>query len=130
MIRRPTTSTRTDTLFPDTTLFRSRDCTVLGSCGSPCQAWSRRHAADRCANRSAPSNRDAPGRRSRWRRHWSETGIDRAWAAVRTFRVRHRWEEHTSELQSLMRISYAFFCLKKTTLFEYITFLISKRFQE
>src|SRR3546814_1658500 len=68
MIRRPPRSTRTDTLFPYTTLFRSPWC-----------------KARRCGPHRAGS---------------SDT---------------HRWrsEEHTSELQSLMRISYAVFCLKK-----------------
>src|SRR3546814_13421921 len=90
MRRRPPRSTRTDTLFPYTTLFRScarsrnrRDgaCRRRGRCGS------RLH---RCC--------DARGDRSR---RWSPC------------RNRGRSEEHTSELQSLMRISYAVFCLKK-----------------
>src|SRR3546814_2298105 len=76
MIRRPPRSTRTDTLFPYTTLFRSPAC-GLGRC--------------RCPRRGSPS----PGAASRWRGS------------------RRRSEEHTSELQSLMRISYAVFCLKK-----------------
>src|SRR3546814_7298146 len=76
MIRRPPRSTRTDTLFPYTTLFRSA----------------------RPATDSACARRDAwPGRRApRFRRTADQ-----------------RSEEHTSELQSLMRISYAVFCLKK-----------------
>src|SRR3546814_3738530 len=81
MIRRPPRSTRTDTLFPYTTLFRSP------STGRP---KSRR----RCAT---PTCR-AP---STCRK-----------AASSAIAVR-RSEEHTSELQSLMRISYAVFCLKK-----------------
>src|SRR3546814_12062424 len=73
MRRRPPRSTRTDTLVPYTTLFRSPGsapvrCGPRGRCG--------RHGAGRCRRRS-------------------------------------RSEEHTSELQSLMRISYAVFCLKK-----------------
>src|SRR3546814_8039705 len=81
MIRRPPRSTRTDTLFPYTTLFRS----------------------------CAPRDRAEPGPRrpaDRWRR-CAGSGFPR-----RSSR-RHRSEEHTSELQSLMRISYAVFCLKK-----------------
>src|SRR3546814_9610513 len=70
MIRRPPRSTRTDTLFPYTTLFRSPI-----SAAAPCGTWKR-----------AGSSSSRLGRRS---------------------------EEHTSELQSLMRISYAVFCLKK-----------------
>src|SRR3546814_12641631 len=81
MIRRPPRSTRTDTLFPYTTLFRSPGCR-----GRP--RWSAR---------SPPPGR-APRRRCRDRRRRCLPG---------------RSEEHTSELQSLMRISYAVFCLKK-----------------
>src|SRR3546814_9472603 len=77
MIRRPPRSTRTDTLFPYTTLFRSR-------------------IAD--AERAAAGGYRA-GERGECRRRWHGTGM--------------RSEEHTSELQSLMRISYAVFCLKK-----------------
>src|SRR3546814_13667488 len=80
MIRRPPRSTRTDTLFPYTTLFRSRSCRT--GCAS-----SRFSALSRCGSiRSAPTAISTASRRS---------------------------EEHTSELQSLMRISYAVFCLKK-----------------
>src|SRR3546814_12938554 len=78
MIRRPPRSTRTDTLFPYTTLFRS-----------PAHALARVHAG---------------------------VGVQRTQQAHRTIDplLDHlRSEEHTSELQSLMRISYAVFCLKK-----------------
>src|SRR3546814_1239593 len=79
MIRRPPRSTRTDTLFPYTTLFRSvRDEDARG--GEP-------HEYDR------------------------ETRADERRDEAR--RAGDRSEEHTSELQSLMRISYAVFCLKK-----------------
>src|SRR3546814_5976085 len=74
MIRRPPRSTRTDTLFPYTTLFRSR----------------------RRVSRGRGRRRGRGGQRCQC-------------AAVQIFRS----EEHTSELQSLMRISYAVFCLKK-----------------
>src|SRR3546814_18384662 len=87
MIRRPPRSTRTDTLFPYTTLFRSR-----------CQ----RH-------------REHRRHRPRDRRHQGAARCLHAGSAERQ-RVgapAHRSEEHTSELQSLMRISYAVFCLKK-----------------
>src|SRR3546814_1126076 len=79
MIRRPPRSTRTDTLFPYTTLFRSRPSRAAPS------------PACLCASR--------PPRRSTYR--------------ARARKSRARSEEHTSELQSLMRISYAVFCLKK-----------------
>src|SRR3546814_1343662 len=84
MIRRPPRSTRTDTLFPYTTLFRSpsRDGSL------------RADVPLRGAHRRAP--RPDPQGDGRTRR-----------------RRRARSEEHTSELQSLMRISYAVFCLKK-----------------
>src|SRR3546814_11950506 len=76
MIRRPPRSTRTDTLFPYTTLFRS--------------------STSSCA--SSGSSKQSP--------------IDGI--STTTYRRLHsRSEEHTSELQSLMRISYAVFCLKK-----------------
>src|SRR3546814_8017238 len=71
MIRRPPRSTRTDTLFPYTTLFRS---------------WSFTATNRRSSSTSRPALPPRAGPRS---------------------------EEHTSELQSLMRISYAVFCLKK-----------------
>src|SRR3546814_12943575 len=96
MIRRPPRSTRTDTLFPYTTLFRS----------------SRR----RTIRMSAVSTRLAPFRRNleflgRWLRNPRAVG-----AVVPSSRSLARSEEHTSELQSLMRISYAVFCLKKKTI--------------
>src|SRR3546814_13867320 len=74
MIRRPPRSTRTDTLFPYTTLFRS-------NLYSPSLSSRQLRASDQFTK-------------------FSEWGISRS-------------EEHTSELQSLMRISYAVFCLKK-----------------
>src|SRR3546814_4983630 len=104
MIRRPPRSTRTDTLFPYTTLFRSasEDRTVRphqqGSAEARLQVR-RQHnrlcvpAGGRCHQRSS-----------------------RQLSAIQSLspeKVR-RSEEHTSELQSLMRISYAVFCLKKT----------------
>src|SRR3546814_3393696 len=79
MIRRPPRSTRTDTLFPYTTLFRS-------PLPSPCR---HRRGPGPCGPRRHPCRRRSRRRRS------------------------GRSEEHTSELQSLMRISYAVFCLKK-----------------
>src|SRR3546814_8980769 len=135
MVRRPPRSTRTDTLFPYTTLFRSHPALpAVGDagdgahclCGRPasrpfgrarpvdgglCQGlWPasaararadlrlqqerRADAAPRAAQRGVPAR--APQRRGRQRRQ----------VAIRS-------EEHTSELQSLMRISYAVFCLKK-----------------
>src|SRR3546814_2714141 len=88
MIRRPPRSTRTDTLFPYTTLFRSH----TGRRGST-RAGHRRTAVRRLEDQRGAPRADAERPR-----------ITRS-------------EEHTSELQSLMRISYAVFCLKKKTKF-------------
>src|SRR3546814_12623830 len=91
MIRRPPRSTRTDTLFPYTTLFRSRKRYLY-----------------RCAQKNAGNLAMVCHRPSN----------DRV-SAVSSARIlvasspSSRSEEHTSELQSLMRISYAVFCLKK-----------------
>src|SRR3546814_16998731 len=95
MLRRPPRSTRTDTLFPYTTLFRSmgyeatmflleRGVRLTGTDG-----WSW----------DAPFSHTAT-------RYEADHDASIIW---------ERSEEHTSELQSLMRISYAVFCLKKTT---------------
>src|SRR3546814_6195924 len=94
MIRRPPRSTRTDTLFPYTTLFRS-----------------------------LPSNRKKATRNAPWAmRLWSECRLLsrclKVFKSTQELRIPghgdfQRSEEHTSELQSLMRISYAVFCLKK-----------------
>src|SRR3546814_13617904 len=83
-IRRPPRSTRTDTLFPYTTLFRS----AAGQYGHKC----------RCGI--------ALAREEQSRTRGGARGVE-------AHRERRRSEEHTSELQSLMRISYAVFCLKK-----------------
>src|SRR3546814_10650473 len=84
MIRRPPRSTRTDTLFPYTTLFRSVGCRARDG-----------------ARRAGAAGGGADGARGA--------------RARRNARHGRRSEEHTSELQSLMRISYAAFCLKKKT---------------
>src|SRR3546814_9002263 len=88
MIRRPPRSTRTDTLFPYTTLFRSGDdgFMYVGS-DSGCSCYTFGDGLDEIERVSS----------------WQEAAS----------RARTRSEEHTSELQSLMRISYAVFCLKK-----------------
>src|SRR3546814_5909363 len=98
MIRRPPISTRTDTLFPYTTLFRSPSFVCgrnasLNGCSVPIISKS-----DTGSNTMVSISASCP----------------RARAALRS-------EEHTSELQSLMRISYAVFCLKKKKKKHYIT---------
>src|SRR3546814_10894645 len=115
MRRRPPRSTRTDPLFPDTTLFRSvldvpppydvvtlrevgdafaHACAIAGESGAGTLVWVGRYDLAEFAVVLEPEETLA--------------------AARRAFYV-GRSEEHTSELQSLMRISYAVFCLKKTT---------------
>src|SRR3546814_6869069 len=81
MIRRPPRSTRTDTLFPYTTLFRS-GCVAVFACLLLLHLF------------------------------WGATNCERKRELLCTI-LDGRSEEHTSELQSLMRISYAVFCLKK-----------------
>src|SRR3546814_13811110 len=93
MMRRPPRSTRTDTLFLYTTLFRSV----------------RRHGARARSRQPRHAGRNRPGGGQQGR------SAERGAAAIR-HRRRGRSEEHTSELQSLMRISYAVFCLKKKKL--------------
>src|SRR3546814_7150772 len=124
MVRRPPRSTRTDTLFPSTTLFRSSESSgrrermavgdVAPTCGSALvdrhvvavfRAGVVRARADDLAvfalldhvRAPAGGTGDHEQRREHRRRHAHHV----------------RSEEHTSELQSLMRISYAVFCLKK-----------------
>src|SRR3546814_9372184 len=99
MIRLPPRSTRTDTLFPYTTLFRAQ---------GRCEA----HLAGRAARAVDDDAFDIVG----GRRAGIALDLDIAEAVIGEMRLEHRSEEHTSELQSLMRISYAVFCLKKNNL--------------
>src|SRR3546814_2274494 len=98
MIRRPPRSTRTDTLFPYTTLFRSAAVPNPDSDGRaiPCRCH-RSRASRPSRTRGADRDQKVP-------RHGASLHAEMS-----------RSEEHTSELQSLMRISYAVFCLKKKT---------------
>src|SRR3546814_7533562 len=104
MIRRPPRSTRTDTLFPDTTLFRSTG----------------EHPQKRGHHRAQAEDERLlrPGDREQGKAHCVEHphGVAKRLDQGRPEEAeqpRRRSEEHTSELQSLMRISYAVFCLKK-----------------
>src|SRR3546814_9864375 len=122
MIRRPPRSTRTDTLFPYTTLFRSR--------------WRRPSVAALDAA-AGPWLAPDPALAERMRAFLDGLGpglkVGISWRSMRLTEMRNahypglaalapllavpgvrRSEAHTSELQSLMRTSYAFFCLKKT----------------
>src|SRR3546814_13764456 len=93
MIRRPPRSTRTDTLFPYTTLFRSAEETIEETFSF--YRLPRRH-----------------------HKHMKSTNmLERFNEEIRRRTYDVRSEEHTSELQSLMRISYAVFCLKTYILF-------------
>src|SRR3546814_3366716 len=115
MIRRPPRSTLTDTLFPYTTLFRSAPITMTMSGFSSV----RRFMLCRIAS-ADPENQRLP------RRCWAGTeatyepsigDMRQVWEMCRSRLCDlYRSEEHTSELQSLMRISYAVFCLKKKNL--------------
>src|SRR3546814_5511955 len=107
MIRRPPRSTRTDTLFPYTTLFRSIiDDTVLKNLdkGRAFVRMGRLQHVRQFLRHVEAARNEARARSQREGRRLRRT-VDRA--------IGRRSEEHTSELQSLMRISYADFCLKK-----------------
>src|SRR3546814_10373819 len=104
MRRRPPRSTRTDTLFPYTTLFRSGPSLVL-------LQHPQRLAEDDARLDGAGALARAGDRRVRG----EDAGRGRAVHQGRS-------EEHTSELQSLMRISYAVFCLKKKIYSNEITY--------
>src|SRR3546814_8326634 len=103
MIRRPPRSTRTDTLFPYTTLCRSH-CRYRAGCTR------RRLSGAQYRDLGAdPRTADAPPVPCARRLLHQRLAV----AAEDVGCDPHRSEEHTSELQSLMRISYAVFCLKK-----------------
>src|SRR3546814_1053325 len=109
MIRRPPISTRTDTLFPYTPPFRSsrRRPSRAGADGFRCgphDAYAGRQGPCLAVRAEGAQRRDARRDRIVPRDH---EGASCA--------LHRRSEEHTSELQSLMRISYAVFCLKKKT---------------
>src|SRR3546814_4180833 len=99
MIRRPPRSTRTDTLFPYTTLFRSTEGLTFRVMTN-----TTRNAYFDVARQYKPF-------------YYEMLGIDRSGDYLLNIlneeTGEERSEEHTSELQSLMRISYAVFCLKK-----------------
>src|SRR3546814_5567345 len=107
MIRRPPRSTRTDTLFPYTTLVRANR-----KLGKPTTRPERSKTRKR--PRTLRQSRDNPAPTSRCRRSTQKQTNPRANSnSPRNNGCDRRSEEHTSELQSLMRISYAVFCLKK-----------------
>src|SRR3546814_10352701 len=102
MVRLPPISTRTDTPFPYTTLFRSGRAATIGGnmdAGRYQRLRTRDHHLHRCAGLTG--RQQQPDERN-------QTRDDRDALHVRS-------EEHTSELQSLIRISYAVFCMNKKT---------------
>src|SRR3546814_5064043 len=113
MIRVPPRSTRTDTLFPYTTLFRSYRQTMV-------EVLERRDPREQVVVPDAEDRAAAGHIEGRPLNHLARRGaqirvsreqIERCVLSIERNAVRS--EEHTSELQSLMRISYAVFCLKK-----------------
>src|SRR3546814_6549575 len=112
MIRRPPRSTRTDTLFPYTTLFRSRFSAgitrniLYRNVAEPRRRDVGKHPGFVILHRVQGNGDSADAAVSLCRKFIRISGtINAAWKV--------RSEEHTSELQSLMRISYAVFCLQK-----------------
>src|SRR3546814_2950855 len=127
MLRRPPRSTRTDTLFPYTTLFRSADedrarhqlrtgraAAARRGAGLGFRSRPRRRAR-RMGQFAQPRPGDGRHREAAQAVLFDAVPVVRLAAADRGQgrAIRRRSEEHTSELQSLMRISYAVFCLKK-----------------
>src|SRR3546814_6672800 len=101
MIRRPPRATRTDTLFPYTTLFRSCPRAGRANRRGACAGEPGAHLRQRRCLQQRHAFHPLDG----WRHLGQELDLGEPQLA--------RSEEHTSELQSLMRISYAVFCLKK-----------------
>src|SRR3546814_10164995 len=126
MIRRPPRSTRTDTLFPYTTLFRSADLAeqvrleadeMIRSIAEECGVRDLNRIKPGIAEATRAILRRVPDRIYVQRRDDPDVAhicllADKAGVRVIERNMRTRSEEHTSELQSLMRISYAVFCLK------------------
>src|SRR3546814_8551235 len=110
MIRRPPRSTRTDTLFPYTTLFRSDAQLVQRALGGQVRLLDDPDDLELLGCRIPHSSSPPSAIMLFLSRRFSKVR-----SATHSFRARasRRSEEHTSELQSLMRISYAVFCLKK-----------------
>src|SRR3546814_4131529 len=138
MIRRPPRSTRTDTLFPYTTLFRSEK---IGRNPSFCglqnlfavEQFSRAALHGRAGAANAVGKikiLDGMGQitlRIGEKFGWCPSICRKTKFSERRHRLHHfRSEEHTSELQSLMRISYAVFCLKKKITITHISSIIHR----
>src|SRR3546814_3124880 len=116
MIRRPPRSTRTDTLFPYTTLFRSfRFGQQHRQVGDGAAALLLLVADIDLDEQLRLPARLGARLRKRLHERRAVDRVDRVEERHRLLGLVRRSEEHTSELQSLMRISYAVFCLKKQT---------------
>src|SRR3546814_5224912 len=112
MERRPPRSTRTDSLFPYTTLFRSAvEVDYAPGAASPSHTHAKSAFIYAYVISGAIESKVNDGETHIYRagESWSEPPN-----AIHSISRNARSEEHTSELQSLMRISYAVFCLKKT----------------
>src|SRR3546814_4243282 len=105
MIRRPPRSTRTDTLFPYTTLCRSSPSSSHQR--APCKRSSVRRSSSHRRSLTPSAHPNDPDV------HYDVEVLCRRLLIMRAHEETGRSEEHTSGLQSLMRISYAVFCLKK-----------------
>src|SRR3546814_4466507 len=111
MIRRPPRSTRTDTLFPYTTLFRSPHRPPRLVALHQVAGEEREHPV---RHREVNRQQQAEGADLDRREHQSRIlDVQETRVSQQSDEAEERSEEHTSELQSLMRISYAVFCLKK-----------------
>src|SRR3546814_3935120 len=120
MRRRPPESTRTDTLFAYTTLFRSAferdDVVEADDAGLRYRIWHAVRDAVQTTDRRRQHDAAVTGLAHPWKRGTDD--MERAHQMhvddrLEVFMADVRSEEHTSQLQSLMRISYAVFCLKK-----------------
>src|SRR3546814_7819583 len=118
MVRRPPRSTRTDTLFPYTTLVRSGRPETHTAAIQLHRDFGGLQPSLRLLHHSfiARRSRQPPTRCDLARSRKARCGRNEGTAGHQPGHVGLRSEEHTSELQSLMRISYAVFCLKKKTI--------------
>src|SRR3546814_10581231 len=124
MIRRPPRSTRTDTLFPYTTLFRSKaipkftpgadlKAVISGAKKLPKLTVTKATATAKAATKAATPTKKAPAKKAAATKAAApaKKAPAKKAPAKKAAATKARSEEHTSELQSLMRISYTVFCM-------------------
>src|SRR3546814_6890215 len=112
MIRRPPRSTRTSSLFPYTALFRSKNGDEINLELPPAMtSWIDFYL--RVHRKALLARGDGRETRSLWINRWGTPASEHVIRDQIEKRTSDRSEEHTSELKSLMRISYAVFCLQK-----------------